>query len=153
MKFITAFLPVSLAFDFSGLLGRIQSETLKFDRMTDEYKNEEEAGIRSVQLRERDIDRSLEGIKMKLHLDTPASFVERRIRHHRRHEVIPKSVSFESDATELEGLETKREEAQKNFLAVEEDISKMPERIMHTKEKLAKEQFEVPLDNVYEEDV
>lgn len=136
----------STAWDFSGLLGKIQSETLKFDRMADTYKNKEEAGIRSVQLHERDIDRSLEALKQRLHLDG-TSFLERHRKHkHRSHKPVKaNAVTFSSDEKELEDLEHKREAAERTFLETEKEIAGMPERIFHSKEKQAKENFEVPL--------
>lgn len=141
-----------MGFDFSGLLGRIQSETMRFDRQTDEYRNKEEAGIRAVELRERDIDRSLDGIKMRLHLDSSpngASFLQRHMRKHHSKPIEANLVTSESDEKELEKLEMNREAAEDKFISVEENIAEMPERIMHTKEKHAKEDFEVPLDDEY----
>lgn len=158
MRLLFTLVAACSGFDFSGLLGRIQSETMKFDRMTNEYKNQEEAGIRSVQLRERDIDRSLEALKMRLHLEgSPSglSLLERRRKHfhHRPHKpVVSNIVTFNSDEKELEALEQKRQEAQRNFLAVEEDIAKMPERLFHAKDKQAKEQLTVPLDEFDDEE-
>ena len=140
--------------DFSNLLGRIQQATISFDQRADEVRDSEEASLRKIEDKERAVDRSLETFKEKLRMSAPPpqSLLEQRRRKHRKNRVTFKRVSFKSDNKVLEETERQREEAEKNFLAVEKQIADLPEKLTHSKERRVKEKFDVPLDDAQDDE-
>jgi polysaccharide pyruvyl transferase WcaK-like protein len=144
---VVALSVVSLAqaFDFSHLLNRIQQETIKFDQRADDVKNREEEQIHRIELQERDLDRSLEAAREKYHwVHQPISLLERKHRVIRR--VKPRVFTPKDDMHVIEQTERQREEAQKEFLAVEKMVADLPSKLLGKREKL-KEKLEVPLED------
>ena len=138
-------LAVAEAFDFSHLLNRIQQETIKFDQRAEQVKNKEEEQLHRIELQERDLDRSLEATREKYHwVHEPASFLERKQGTLRR--VKARVFTPKDDLHVIEQTEKQREEAQKEFLAVEKMVADMPEKLLGKKEKL-KENLQVPLED------
>ena len=155
------------SFDSASLLNHIRQATLNYDQMVDSVKNREEDQIHKIELKERDVDRQLEAVVNKYHLDKPTGFslLERRKRHrHRstRHQespqdqVIPKyshlkkievhEIVPEADLKAMESAELAREDAEAQLVKVEADVAKLPEKLFHTAERNAKKNKFVPLD-------
>ena len=156
------------SFDVASVLNHIRQATLNYDQMVDSVKNREEDQIHKIELKERDVDRQLEAIINKFHLDKPNgySLLERRKKHRNKsipddqtipkyshlkkievHEIVP-----EVDLKAMEDAELAREDAEAQLVKVEEDISKLPEKLFHTTERRAKETKYVPLEDDREED-
>ena len=172
--FVIPFLHTVLgSFDAASVLNHIRQTTLNYDQMIDTVKNREEDQIHKIELKERDVDRQLESIVNKFHLDKPTgySLLERRKKRTNRarqqsdypedqrvpkyshlkkvevHEIVP-----EVDLKAMEDAELARENAEAQLVKVEADIAKLPERLFHTSERKAKESKYVPLDDEREED-
>ena len=138
---------VSANFDFSNLVGKIQQTTLNFDQQVEDIKNREQDEIRNIELRERDLDRTLEQNAEKFHwkLSPSQSFLESK-RRYKKHRVEVKPISTGADTHILEETEKQREIAEKNFLQVEKQIAELPEKLLHKAER-QKAQLDVPLDD------
>jgi len=152
------------AFDLTGLVNRIRSETLNFDQMVDSVKTKEENQIHNIELKERDVDRELDAVAEKYHFghkySNPGpgeSFLERKHRHEdvpkysHLKKVEPHEIVSEKDVKAMEKSELAREEAEKELVQVEANLADMPERLFHTKERRAKEDKDVPLEDTEED--
>ena len=156
------------SFDVASVLNHIRQATLNYHQMVDSVKNREEDQIHKIELKERDVDRQLEAIINKFHLDKPSgySLLERRKKHRKSsipedqtipkyshlkkvevHEIVP-----EVDMKAMEETELAREDAEAQLVKVEADIAKLPERLFHTSERKAKESKYVPLEDERDED-
>ena len=159
------------SFDSASLLNHIRQATLNYDQMVDSVKNREEDQIHKIELKERDVDRQLEAVVNKFHLDKPTgySLLERRKRHRHRSshavpgdQVIPKyshlkkievhEIVPEADLKAMESTELAREDAEAQLVKVEADIAKLPEKLLHITERNAKDNKSVPLDEATEDD-
>jgi len=136
---------LAAGFDFSKLLNRIHQATIRFDQQSEAVTNKEENELRGIEAKEHEVDRSVEDIRRKYHLQDPFSLLE-KVRRLRFHKVVPRTEEFDSDAKILRQTEVNREKAEKHFLDVEKEIAQLPEKLMKSKER-AKDQFEVPLDD------
>ena len=153
------------SFDVANVLNHIRQATLNYDQMVDSVKNREEDQIHKIELKEKDVDRQLETIVNKFHLDKPSSYslLERRRKRKTRpqrlsedqtvpkyshlkqvevHEIVP-----EVDLKAMEDAELAREDAEAQLVKVEADLAKLPERIFHTSERKAKDSKYVPLED------
>ena len=144
--------------------------------MVDSVKNREEDQIHKIEMKEKDVDRQLEAVVSKYHLDNsnPYSFLERRRRHHhKKHttsshhlnhpreipedQTIPKyshlkrvevhTIMPEADLKAMEQAEVARKQAEDELVKAEADLAGLPERLFHTKEKKAKNDKFVPLED------
>lgn len=126
-----ALVDIGSAFDFSKLLNRIHQATIHFDQQSESVTNKEENELRSIEAKEKEVDRSVEEIRRKYHLkDDPYSLLEegRRLKFRK---VAPRTEEFETDAKILRETEINREKAEKHFLDVEKEISELPQKLMH----------------------
>lgn len=137
----------SANWDFSNLLGKIQQTTLNFDQQVEDIKNREQDEIRNIELRERDLDRSLEQNAEKFHwkLSPSQSFLESKRRYKKRR-VEVKPISAGTNTHILEETEKQREMAEKNFLQVEKQIAELPDKLLHKAER-QKAHLNVPLND------
>ena len=157
------------SFDVASVLNHIRQATLNYDQMVDSVKNREEDQIHKIELKERDVDRQLEAVINKFHLDKPSgySLLERRKKHRRGADVaedqmIPKyshlkkievhEIVPDVDLKAMEDAELAREDAEAQLVKFEADIAKLPEKLFHTTERRAKESKYVPLEDEREED-
>lgn len=118
------------SYDFSGLLNKIQLSTLNFDKQVEDAKNSEDGTIHSIELQERNLDRQLDSIREKFHLRPAASsLLEKRRRKKPRHVEQVSAVVTDNDEQLIQDAELKREKAAENVLAVEKEISELPQRL------------------------
>jgi hypothetical protein len=120
------------SYDFSGLLNKIQLSTLNFDKQVEDAKNSEDGTIHTIELQERNLDRQLDSIREKFHLRPAASSLlekRRRKKPHHRHVERVAAVVTDNDEQLIQDAELKREKAAENVLAVEKEISELPQRL------------------------
>jgi hypothetical protein len=156
---IASIAQLGAGFDLTGLLNHIRSETLNFDQMVDGVKTKEENQIHDIELKERDVDRELDAVAEKYHFgqkfseNDSSSFLQKKRtgdnfpKYSHLKKVSPHEIVAKSDVKAMEKAELDREAAEKNLVQVEEDIAQLPEKLFHTRERRAKEDKDIPLED------